>query len=147
MSVLPYVVVFNGILFAIQALLMGLHMSQLVQVPSIMSKAALIAACIATAVLFLRRRKRPPTRRETMMFAAGATALSASTSTALLAGAALRWPEVWTIIKSQVAPLGAGWITAIIVTVFLAHMAILYFFFGPFARWVHEQEVYDSRRL
>lgn len=147
MSVLPYIVLFNGVLFAIQAILMGLHMSQLIQVPSIMGKAAFIAACFATAALFLRRQKRPPNKHETWVFAAGGSAMAASISTALFAGAVPLWPEIWTMVKVQTAPLGAGWITAITFIVLLAHIAILYFFFGPVARWIHEQEEYRSRRL
>ena len=137
MTVLPSIALFNLIFFGTTVILGIINTLQLVKLPSGMSQVALIAAGYIVAQTFVRKHRRAPNRGETWTFALGALASSTALSILVFAALAAYSPELWIDIQRLVTRFGLFWITVLAFIVSLFYLALLCFFFGPCARWMH----------
>ncbi|MEM8646248.1 MAG: ABZJ_00895 family protein [Pseudomonadota bacterium] len=137
MTVLPSIILFNALFFGITFIIGIINALQLVKLPSGMSQVALIAASFFVAQLFVKKHQRAPNRGETWSFALGALASSSLLSILIFVGLMVYSPELWSDMQLLVARFGPFWLTVLALVVSLVYLALLYFVFGPCARWMH----------
>ncbi len=136
-TVLPSIILFNALFFGTTFIVGIINALQLVKLPSGMSQVALIVAGFFVAQSFVKKHQRAPNRGETWTFALGALASSTVLSILIFAVLTVYSPELWSDIQRLVARFGSFSITILALVVSLIYLALLYFVFGPCARWMH----------